>query len=113
GNIPIYSGIAVRIRAEFTALASNLNISGLPGLGAAASANQIVGRLTVQTLGITGPDVTGLMPILSDISIASIQSAVQGLPAIKAKLYEDSSVAYPKIVGFESPTATTHSMWSI
>ena len=56
GNIPIYSGIGVRIRAEFTALASNLNISGLPGLAAAASANQIVGRIWLVPVG--GIDVT-------------------------------------------------------
>lgn len=102
--VPIYAGIGVRIRAEFRALASNVNISGLPALGVAADARQVSGRLTVQTLGITGPDITALMPILSDLSVGSIQSAVQAVAAIKAKLYEDSSVAYPKIVGFESPT---------
>lgn len=102
--VPIYAGIGVRIRAEFKALANSINISGLPALGLAADAKQVSGRLTVQTLGISGPDITALMPILSDLSVASIQSAVQAVAAIKAKLYEDSSVAYPKIVGFESPT---------
>jgi hypothetical protein len=59
----------------------------------------------VQTLGVTGREITGLMPIISDISVASIQSAVQSVAAIKAKLYEDSTVAYPKIVGFEAPAS--------
>lgn len=105
GNVPIYKGVGVRIRAEFTALETGLNISGLPALSVAANSNQISGRLTVQTLGLTGPQITGLMPIISDISVASIQSAVQAVAAIKAKMYEDSTVAYPKIVGFEAPAA--------
>jgi len=105
GNIPVYEGVGIRVRAEFTALETGLNISGLPALSIAANANQISGRLTVQTLGITGPQITGLMPIISDISVASIQSAVQAVAAIKAKLYEDATVAYPKIVGFEAPVA--------
>ena len=105
GHIPMYTGIGLRIRAEFTALESGLNISGLPALAIAASSNSVNGRLTVQTLGITGSEVTGLMPIISDISIASIQTAVQSVAAIKAKIYEDSTVVYPKIVGFEAPSS--------
>ncbi len=103
GAVPIYTGIGLRIRAEFKATESGLNISGLPALAIAASVNGISGRLTVQTLGITGPEITALMPILSDISVSSIQSAVQAVGAIKAKIYEDSTTVYPKIVGFESP----------
>ena len=103
GAVPIYVGIGLRIRAEFTALQTGLNISGLPALAIAATGNGIAGRLTVQTLGITGQEVTGLVPLLSDISVASIQNAVQAVGAIKAKIYEDSTTVYPKIVGFESP----------
>lgn len=102
-KVPIYAGVGVRIRAEFRALEGHVNVAGLPALAIAANANQISGRLTVQTLGITGPQITGLMPIISDISVASIQSAVQAVAAIRAKLYEDSTVVYPKIVGFEAP----------
>lgn len=105
GNVPIYAGIGVRVRAEFKALESNLNISGLPALAIAANGNSVNGRLTLQTLGVTGVSVTDLMPIISDISVSSIQSAVQTVAAIKAKLYEDSTVVYPKIVGFEAPSA--------
>jgi hypothetical protein len=103
GNVPIYSGVGVRILAEFEALKGDVNISGLPALALAASVNAIAGRLTVQTLGVTGPEISALMPIISDISVTSIQSAVQAVSAIKAKLYDQSTVAYPKVVGFEAP----------
>lgn len=103
GTVPMYTGIGLRIRAEFKALEGKINISGLPAIAAAANAKGISGRLTVQTLGITGQEVTGLMPLISDISITSIQNAVQAVGAIKAKIYEESTTVYPKIVAFESP----------
>jgi hypothetical protein len=104
GTVPMYTGIGLRVRAEFLALQSGLNVSGLPALAVAASVNGISGRLTVQTLGISGPEVTSLVPLISDISITSIQNAVQAVAAIKAKIYEDTTTVYPKIVGFESPS---------
>jgi hypothetical protein len=103
GTVPMYTGIGLRIRAEFKALDTGLDISGLPALAVAASAKGVSGRLTIQTLGITGPEVTGLLPLVSDISVTSIQNAVQAVGAIKAKIYEESTTVYPKIVGFESP----------
>jgi hypothetical protein len=103
GTVPFYTGIGLRIRAEFKALEGGLNVSGLPAIAVAANAKGIDGRLTVQTLGITGPEITGLMPLISDISVTSIQSAVQAVAAIKAKIYEESTTVYPKIIGFESP----------
>ena len=103
GTIPMYIGIGLRIRAEFKALEGGLNISGLPAIAVAANSKGITGRLTVQTLGISGHEVTGLMPLISDISVTSIQNAIQAVAAIKAKIYEESTTVYPKIVGFESP----------
>ena len=103
GTVPMYTGIGLRIRAEFKAQESGLNISGLPALAVAVSTDGISGRLTVQTLGITGAEVTALMPIISDISVTSIQNAVQAVGAIKSKIYEESTVVSPKIVAFESP----------
>jgi hypothetical protein len=103
GTVPMYTGIGMRVRAEFKANKTGLDISGLPALAVAANTNGISGSLTVQTLGITGSEVTALMPIISDISVTSIQSAVQAVAAIKAKIYERSTNVSPKIVGFESP----------
>ena len=78
----------------------------MPAIAVAANSKGISGRLTVQTLGITGKEVTGLMPFISDVSVTSIQNAVQAVGAIKAKIYEDSTVVSPKIVGFESPESS-------
>jgi hypothetical protein len=104
GTVPMYTGVGLRVRAEFLALQGGLNVSGLPALAVAASVDGISGRLTVQTLGISGPEVTSLVPLISDISVTSIQNAVQAVAAIKAKIYEETTTVYPKIVGFESPS---------
>ncbi|MEM7791520.1 MAG: hypothetical protein AAF546_08985, partial [Verrucomicrobiota bacterium] len=105
GRVPVYSGVGVRIRATFQSLTSDLNISGLPGLAIAADAGNISGNLTVQSMGISGKDISLLMPFLSDISIASIQQAVQTAASIKAKMYDVGTTVYPKIIGFESPSS--------
>lgn len=104
GSVPLYTGIGLRIRAEFTALKGNVNISGLPALALAADAGHIAGRIAVQTMGITGKEITALMPIMSDIDGTSIQNAVQAVAAIKSKIHEPDTTVYPKIVGFESPS---------
>jgi len=104
GRIPVYTGIGLRIKAEFTAHESNLNISGLPALSIAASTKGISGRLTVSTLGITGPDISPLMPIISDISVTSIQNAVMAMGAIKSKIYEPDTTVALKVIGYESPS---------
>lgn len=103
GNVPLYKGVGVRIRADFNARESGLDISGFPALSVAAKSNRVSGQLTIQTLGITGPQITPLVPIIADFSPDSIQKALDAATAIKAKLYDESTVAYPKIVGFEAP----------
>ena len=108
GHIPIYTGIGLRIRAEFTALEGGVQISGLPALAVAAKAGHITGRIAVQTMGITGKEITALMPIISDIDGTSIQNAAQAVAAIKSKIYEPDTTLYPKVIGFESPSLDPH-----
>ncbi len=102
-RIPIYLGVGLRVRAEFEALKSGIDISGLPALSIAASSNHVNGRLTVQTLGISGPEITDTFPIISDISVSSMQNALQVLASVKAKLYDKSTVVFPKLIAFETP----------
>ncbi len=102
-RIPIYLGVGLRVRAEFEALENKIDISGLPALAIAADSKAISGRLTVQTLGISGPEITDTFPIISEISVSSIQNALQAMASVKAKLYDEATVVFPKLIGFESP----------
>ena len=103
-TVPMYVGIGVRVRAEFKTLKADLDISSLPAVAVQANAGALKGGLTLQTMGITGSEISPLIPIISDISVSSIQNAVQAAAAIKAKIYDPGTVVYPKIIGFESPS---------
>jgi hypothetical protein len=103
GSLPLYIGVGLRVRAEFKSVGGSLKVSGLPGLSAEASAGRVSGTLSLQTMGIGGKEITPLMPIPSDLSVASIQSAIQAAAAIKVKMYDEKTVVEPMIVGFESP----------
>ena len=102
-SIPVYAGIGLRIRADFKAHKSGLKISGLKAVAVAAGSNGISGRLTVQTLGITGPEITKLMPIISDISEESVNKAIQAVDDMKGHIYDETTTVSPKIVGFDTP----------
>lgn len=103
GSMPVYVGVGVRVRADFKSFKGDVKIAGLPGLSAEAAAGNIRGTLSVQTMGIGGREITPLMRIPSDLSIASIQTAIETATSVKLKIYEDNTVVQPVVVGFESP----------
>ncbi|MFT3686407.1 MAG: hypothetical protein QM783_16045 [Phycisphaerales bacterium] len=103
GSMPVYVGVGVRVRADFKSFKGDIKISGLPGLSAEASAGNIRGTLSVQTMGVGGKEITPLMRIPSDLSIASIQTAIETATSVKLKIYEENTVIQPMVVGFESP----------
>ncbi|MBX3373843.1 MAG: hypothetical protein KF817_08405 [Phycisphaeraceae bacterium] len=103
GSMPLYIGIGVRVRADYEHVRGEVKVSGLPGLSAEASAGNIRGTLSVQTLGISGKDITPLLRIPSDLSIASIQSAIETAASVKLKIYDNATLIQPMIIGFESP----------
>ena len=103
GSMPVYVGVGIRVRADFQSIEGSVKVTGLPTLIAEASAGRVRGSLSVQTMGITGPKISPLMPIPSDLSVASIQSAVQAAASVKTLLWEDGTIVQPMLVGFESP----------
>lgn len=91
-SIPVYIGIGMRVRADITLLeqGGSIEISqlgDLVGLGLAARNNQITGTLLVQTLGISGPDVSPYIPAPSEINATTISNAMQAIATIKSKMY--------------------------
>ena len=92
------SGVGIRLVADFRSLKSDVRIADFSGLGAAARNEEISGTLRFETLGISGPEISSLIPLPSVISVESIQSAMQASAAIKAKLYDDGVHLWPQIV---------------
>lgn len=99
-SVPVYIGVGLRVTATLNTKRAGINLGNLIAIGAAAQANQLTGTLVVQTLGLTGENISTALPIPSDVSVGSIQSAIQALGTMKAKLYDTSKTRIePRVVG--------------
>ncbi|WP_423391975.1 hypothetical protein [Burkholderia sp. LMG 21824] len=99
-SLPVYIGVGLRVTATLSTKRAGINLGNLIAIGAAAQANQLTGTLVVQTLGLTGENISTALPIPSDVSVGSIQSAIQALGTMKAKLYDTSKTRIePRVVG--------------
>ncbi|MBI4567409.1 MAG: hypothetical protein HY719_03340 [Planctomycetes bacterium] len=87
-----FIGVGLRVRAQFTASEENVRVSGLYDLAVAGEKQQITGTLMIQTIGITGDTVTSLIPMPSGINLSTIQSALNCIATLKARLYTDTTI---------------------
>jgi hypothetical protein len=97
--VPTYVGVGLRLTANVTVNEGSVDLGNLVALGAAAKAKKVSGTLVVQTLGISGDSISSLIPVPSDISDSTIQSAILSLGAIKAKMYEADTRISPRVLG--------------
>lgn len=97
--VPTYVGVGLRLTANISVLKDTVNLGSLIAIGAAAQSNRVSGTLVVQTLGITGPSISPLIPLPSDISAASIANAIAALGAIKTKIYDSTTDFTLSVVG--------------
>lgn len=97
--VPVYVGVGLRLTASFTANKNGVDLGNLFSIGAQASSNKIAGTLTVQTLGISGDNISSIIPMPSEINPTTIQNAILALGTIKAKLYDEKTVITPRAVG--------------
>lgn len=98
--LPLYIGIGLRLKASITVNEGKVNLGNLFSIGMAASAGKVTGTLVVQTLGISGKDISGLVPMPTEISAASIQSAITAVSTIKTKIYDPDTRITPRTIGF-------------
>lgn len=97
--VPVYIGVGLRLTATLYVASGSVELTNLFAIGAAAQAKQITGTLTIQTLGVSGENISTIIPIPSEISASSIQNAIQSLGSIKAKLYDYKTSITPQVVG--------------
>ena len=100
GLMPIYVGVGLRLTATISVNEGPVDLGNLFALGFAAEAKKLTGTLVIQTLGVSGKDVSSLIPMPSQINTTTIQNAIMSLAAIKSKLYEDDAELSPRVVGF-------------
>lgn len=98
--IPVYVGVGLRFTATITVNEGSVDLGNLFALGLAAEAKKVTGTLIIQTLGISGKDISTLIPMPSQINTTTIQNAIMSLASIKAKIYDDGAELNPRVVGF-------------
>ncbi len=102
-KIPVYVGVGLRIQASVTVLKDSVNLGSLYGLGVAASQNKLSGTLVIQSLGISGENISPIIPIPDRINESTIQTAMQSLATIKSKIYDNKTKITPQVVAFGLP----------
>lgn len=102
--IPVYVGIGLRLTANVTVRKGTVNLGSLGALSAAAEAEKLTGSLIVQTLGITGKQVTSSLPLPSELNPTTIQNAIQSLGSVKAIVYDEgNTIVTPRVTGIYNP----------
>lgn len=98
--IPVYVGVGLRFTATITVNEGSVDLGNLFALGLAAESKKVTGTLIIQTLGISGKDISTLIPMPSQINTTTIQNAIMSLASIKAKIYDEGAELNPRVVGF-------------
>lgn len=97
--VPVYVGVGLRLTANITVKSGNVNLGNLFALGAEASSEKITGTLVVQTLGVSGENISAIIPMPSEINSTTIQNAIMALATIKSNLYDEKTKITPRVVG--------------
>ncbi|AVO51401.1 hypothetical protein [Ectopseudomonas mendocina] len=97
--VPTYIGVGLRLTANILVTEGSVDLGNLFALGAAAEAKKISGSLVIQTLGVSGENVSSVIPMPSEINTSTIQNAILALGTIKAKMYANDTKITPRVVG--------------
>lgn len=95
-------GIGLRIVANISSRADDLNLGDLFAIGMAVSDKKAYGSLRVEAIGMHDPEITAAIPLPSEISAAAIQSVMQTMSTIKYKIYDDKTKLSPQIIGIRT-----------
>lgn len=101
--VPVYVGVGLRLTSEIRILKGSVNLSSLPGIAASVEAGDAAGSLVVQTLGVTGKQISTGLTFTSDLNETTVQNAILSLGKIKAILYSNDSVVRPRVTGMYLP----------
>ncbi|MEQ9323430.1 MAG: hypothetical protein RIF41_29975, partial [Polyangiaceae bacterium] len=105
-DVPMYVGIGLRVVANVRNAEASAAVSGLGGLSAAVESKAASGDLLLQTMGVNGPKVTGVLPIQSDLNRTTIVNSVVAISSIKTLLQEEALEGIyvkPRLVGMYLP----------
>jgi len=95
---PVRVGVGVRIVANITTTKANVDLGSLFAIAFAAKAGYLSGQIEVLKIGIDSPQLNLVLPPPTEVNDASLQSALQAVAAIRAKLYDTSTRLSPHVL---------------
>jgi hypothetical protein len=98
--LPLYVGVGLRLTATIKVNKGSVNLSNILGLAASANGSQVSGTLVVQTLGISGENISPLIPMPNELNSSTIQSALISIATMKSKIYDSKTILSPKVLAF-------------
>lgn len=102
--IPVYVGVGLRLTADLQVLKGTVNLSSLGAIAAGVEAGRASGSLVVQTLGITGKQVSTALPLPSELNQTTVQNAILSLGSIKAIIFDSQNTnTTPRVTGMYLP----------
>jgi len=102
--IPVYVGVGLRLTANLQVLKGKLNLSSLGSIAAGVESGQASGSLVVQTLGVTGKQVSTSLPLPSELNQTTVQNAILSLGSIKAVMFDEANTkTTPRVLGIYLP----------
>lgn len=102
--IPVYVGVGLRLTADIKVIKGNINLASLGAIAASVEAGNASGSLVVQTIGVTGKQVSVSLPMPSELNQTTVQTAILSLGSIKAIIYDEkSSIVTPRVTGIYLP----------
>jgi len=96
-QIPVYMGVGLRLTANVTVNEGEVNLGNLFAIGVEAGGKKVSGTLVVQTLGVSGKNIS--IPVPSELNATTVQNAIMSLAAIKTQIYDDETNILPRVVG--------------
>ena len=104
-SIPVYVGVGLRVTANVISVKSGINVSGFAAISANVDTEYLQGTLTVQTLGVNGPEISAALPQNEELNRTTVRAAITSIAAIRAKLYQDNTIVQPRVLGIYLPVA--------
>ncbi|MBI3134383.1 MAG: hypothetical protein HYZ14_06860 [Bacteroidetes bacterium] len=99
-------GVTTRLKANIITKSKNLNLSDLFQIGIYASQEKLTGTLSIEIIGISSPEIVAMIPVPAELNVTSVQSSLQSLAAIKAKIFDESTRLHPQILAIRPETTT-------
>jgi hypothetical protein len=96
-------GIGVRIFIVVGESAVNIATVSIPSIAAQVQTGKLRATIRLQTLGISGRNVTEAIPMPTELTFTTLMQMYQAMDVIKKAIWDENTVITPQIIGVSYP----------